>query len=281
MSSSSLDDLTLLQLFVSGDATLEANQALRIQPANKERQLLGRKGALLATAYDAALPPRIEVRRRSDYTDLLHQILIDHHFIPIGQGLDSQVLCYAHCPVPEGYRLHYTEARQLWKQWWLRSSRQGKRNLQLDLFVLTQDKWYPVRDIGLSNGTLYVETLRGETAHQGEDMLAWLEKDVAEATEETRVWAAPTASAPVTPAPTPRPAAPPQVEAPVQAPPATVLPPLSAPARVESALASVVCTREGKVYVKTAAGVVVIEGDNLKAYSLAHRTPAAKVRQRL
>ncbi|MEP0929565.1 MULTISPECIES: hypothetical protein [Cyanophyceae] len=86
----SLDDLTLLQWFVSGDATLEANQSLRLQPANNVRQLLGRKGSLLATAYDATTPARIEVRRHTDYTNVLHQVLIDHHFLPVGQGLDSQ-----------------------------------------------------------------------------------------------------------------------------------------------------------------------------------------------
>lgn len=102
----SLDDLTLMQWFVSGDAILEANQSLRVQPANNLRQLLGRKGLLLATAYDAAIPPRIEVRRSTDYTDVLHQILIDHQFMPVGQGLDSQVLCYTYSPIPQGYRIN-------------------------------------------------------------------------------------------------------------------------------------------------------------------------------
>ncbi|MGG6241154.1 hypothetical protein ACQ4N7_21225 [Nodosilinea sp. AN01ver1] len=297
------DDLTLLQWFASGDATLEANQSLRIQPANGMRQLLDRKGKLLATAYDAATPPRIEVRRNTDYTDLLHQILLDYHFMPIGQGLDSQVLCYAHSVIPVGYRMNYTEARQLWKQWWIRSSRRGNRTLQLDLFVLTQNQWYPIRDIAINSGTLYIETLRGETVHYGDDMMVWLEKDLAEAGEETRLWSTKAAkdssahlSAPLAPPvavdsasveqtgsrpptqpvkaapPPPRPIATPPAASPA---PPTAQPPASA----NPALASVVCTREGKVYVKTAVGVVVIEGDNLRAYSLAPRAAAARIRQ--
>ncbi|PSN12119.1 hypothetical protein C7293_21555 [filamentous cyanobacterium CCT1] len=293
------DDLTLLQWFVSGNATLEANQSLRVQPANSLRQLLGRKGKLLATAYDAATPPRIEVRRNTDYTDLLHQILLDYHFMPIGQGLDSQVLCYAHSVIPVGYRMNYTEARQLWKQWWIRSSRRGNRNLQLDLFVLTQNQWYPIRDIAINSGTLYIETLRGETVHYGDDMVVWLEKDSAEAGEETRFWAvkAPqypsvTPSGSVDPAPAETsgstPPAPP-IKVPAAATPLPPCPlppgPAASPSTVQPptpanpALASVVCTREGKVYVKTAVGVVVIEGDNLRAYSLAPRTAAARIRQ--
>ncbi|MBE9157114.1 hypothetical protein IQ265_09790 [Nodosilinea sp. LEGE 06152] len=256
----SIDDLTLLQWFVSGDAILEANPTLRVQPANNLRQLLGRKGLLLATAYDATTPPRIEVRRSTEYTDVLHQVLIDHQFMPVGQGLDSQVLCYTYSPIPQGYRINYTEARQLWKQWWMSVGRLRQRNLQLDLFVLTQNQWYPVRDIAVNSGTLYIETLRGETVHQGGDMVVWLEKDSGEEPEKTQVWAGPGAK--VEPVPTA--AAPPPPPQPTASP----------------TLASVVQIREGKIYVKTALGVVVIEGDNLKAYGLEPRAAAVGVGQR-
>lgn len=272
----SLDDLTLMQWFVSGDATLEANQSLRIQPANKLRQLLGRKGALLATAYDAAMPPNVEVRRDTDYSDVLHQILIDHHFVPIGQGLDSQVLCYAHYPIPEGYRIVYSQARQLWKQWWTHPSRLNNRHLQLDLFVLTEKQWYPVRNIAINSGTLYVETLRGETVHHGDDMMVWLEKDHDEVdqtclleppvpkAEPIQLVKQPPPPPPMTPFP--RPAAPT---------PATAAP----QATVDPTLAPTVYALDGKVYVQTAVGLVIVEGDNLKAYSPAAR-PAVSQRLR-
>lgn len=265
----SLDDLTLVQWFVSGDATLEANQSLRIQPANNLRQLLGRKGSLLATAYDAALPPRIEIRRRTDYTDVLHQVLLEHHFLPVGQGLESQVLCYAHYPIPEGYRTNYTQARQLWKQWWLQSSRLGHHKVQLDLFVLAGDQWYPIRNIAINSGTLYVETLRGESVYHGDDMMAWLEKDSCKEGDETCFWAPP----PELPEPN-HPAEPPisgastsPVGSPVRLPrPAQNS--LAAPdpqAIVDPTLAPVVYALDGKIYVQTAVGVVVIEGRELKA----------------
>ncbi|MFQ4138629.1 hypothetical protein PGN35_020175 [Nodosilinea sp. PGN35] len=252
----SLDDLTLLQWFVSGDATLEANQSLRVQPANNLRQLLGRKGSLLATAFDAALPPRIEVRRNTDYTDVLHQILIDHHFVPVGQGLDSQVLCYAHYPIPEGYHILYGQARQLWKQWWTHASRLSDRHLQLDLFVLVQKQWYPVRDIAINSGTLYVETLRGETIHHGDDMMVWLEKDRCEEADKTCFWAPPAS------------------------PPAPVAAHPGSQAVVDPTLAPVVYALDGKVYVQTAAGVVIIEGENLKVYGQGSQAAIAPQQQR-
>lgn len=274
-----------MQWFVSGDATLEANQSLRIQPANKLRQLLGRKGALLATAYDAAMPPRIEVRRNTDYTDVLHQILVDHCFVPIGQGLDSHVLCYAHYPIPEGYRIVYGQARQLWKQWWTHPSRLNNRHLQLDLFVLTNQQWYPVRNIAINQATLYVETLRGESVHHGDDMMVWLEKDTCDEADKTCFWAPPaakpeshtnkpdSAEQPIPvhnratqPSPPSRRAAPTPVTA-------------APPAIVDPTLAPTVYAVDGKIYVQTAGGLVVIEGDNLRAYSPAAR-PAVSQRLR-
>ncbi|WP_017297441.1 hypothetical protein [Nodosilinea nodulosa] len=279
----SLDDITLLQWFVSGDATLEANQSLRIQPANSLRQLLGRKGLLLATAYDAAMPPRIEVRRNTDYADLLHQILIDHHFVPMGQGLGSHVLCYAHYPIPEGYRIVYGQARQLWKLWWTHPSHLRDRHLQLDLFVLVKAQWYPVREIAINSGTLYVETLRGETVHHGDDMMVWLEKDLCEESDKTCFWAPP----PAQPAPAPA-AAMPSASAPLpslrSAGARTSLAHYPPPApgsstAVDPTLAPVVYALNGKVYVQTAVGVVIVEGDNLKAYGAASQPAIATVRQ--
>lgn len=260
-----------MQWFVSGDATLEANQSLRIQPANKLRQLLGRKGALLATAYDAAMPPRIEVRRNTDYTDVLHQILVDHRFVPIGQGLDSHVLCYAHYPIPEGYCIVYGQARQLWKQWWTHPSRLNNRHLQLDLFVLTNQQWYPVRNIAINQATLYVETLRGESVHHGDDMMVWLEKDTCDEADKTCFWAPPAAK-PVSHVKKPDSAEEP-IPAHIHATPPPLPPRLSKAtthqATIDPTLAPVVYLLDGKVYVQTAVGLVVIEGDNLTAHKSA------------
>lgn len=279
----SLDDLTLLQWFVSGDATLEANQSLRVQPANNLRQLLGRRGGLLATAYDAAMPPQIDVRCDTDYTAILHQILLDHHFVPTGQGLDSQVLSYGYYPVPEGYHIFYGQARQLWKLWWTHPSHLNDRHLQSDLFVLSHKQWYPVRDIAINSGTLYVETLRGESVHHGDDMVVWLEKDQCEEGDQTCFWTPPVAQPDQSAATA---AAPERSSLPSPrasgfgvslTPPAPNIP--APQAEVAPNLAPVVYALDGRVYVQTAVGVVIIEGDNLKAYGTAPQPAVATFKQ--
>ena len=271
-----------MQWFVSGDATLEANQSLRVQPTNHARQLFGHRGNLLATAFDETIPPRAEVRRDTEYTEVLHQILIDHHFVPVGQGLDSQVLCYTFYPIPDGYHLIYAQSRQLWKRWWRHPSRLTDRHLQLDLFVLADHQWYPVRSIAVNSGTIYVETLRGETVHHGDDLMVWLEKDACDEGDRTCVWAppaiknVPAASTQPSPSPADKPVVvPPVVVPPVVAPP-VVVPPVVAPTQpptpddhqvtVDPALAPVVYALDGRVYVRTAVGLIVVEGEHLKAY---------------
>jgi hypothetical protein len=252
------NDLTLMQRFVSGDAVLEANQTLRIQPANHIRQLFGRKGKLLATAFDQALPSRIEVRRDTEYTDVLRQILLDHHFVPTGQGLDSPVVSYTHHPVPAGYNLVCTPARQLWKQWWSHPSRLSRRHQQTDLFVLADQTWQPIRSIALNSSTLYVETQCGESVHHGDDPLVWLEKTRGAVAEQTQIWA-PSPKAPASPAgPHPQ-----QPVLPVRA--------TTRAAVVDPTLAPAVYALEDKIYVHTTSGLVIIEGEKLKAYGAVPR----------
>jgi hypothetical protein len=270
----SLDDLTLLQWFVSGDATLEANQSLRVQPTNRVRQLLGRRGKLLATAYDEAFPSHIEVRKGTEYGDILHQVLVDHHFVPVGQGVESQVLCYAYYPIPEGYHLVYDQARQLWKQWWTHPSHLRDRHLQLDLFVLAEHQWHPIRSITLNRSTLYVETMGGESVHHGDDMMVWLEKDLAETEDATQFWTPPPQATP--PSSAQQPSAP-QPAAPSR-PVDRRVPSATTATVVDPSLAPLVYAVDGKIYVQTAAGLVIIEGDNLTAHSATAPPMAVGVR---
>jgi hypothetical protein len=276
---STLDDLTLLQWFASGDATLEANNNLRVQPTNNLRQLFTYRGALLATAYDKALPPQIVVRRDTDYAAVLHQILLDYHYVPVGQALDSQGLTYSYHPIPDGYHIYYTPARDLWKKWWRLPYQHTHKHLQLNLFTLTHDKWYPIRDITLNRGTLYVETLRGETVHGGDESIVWLEKDQDDAAEKTQAWTTPQKAVPTVPTDIPQAdsSQPPSVLTALPHPPAPPTPPLpKTPVAVDASLESVVRAIKNRLYIRTPLGIVIVEGDNLKAYGkVPSKTPTS------
>ena len=114
---SALDDLSLLQFFVSGGAVLEANANLRIEPLNQLRQLFTTRGMLLATADDQTLPPSIHLRPATKYTKALHQTLLENDFVPIDLAKKNKIVRYEYHPVPNGYSHACDVASRLWKKW--------------------------------------------------------------------------------------------------------------------------------------------------------------------
>lgn len=177
-----MDDLTLLQLFVSGDATLEANKSLRVQPTEKVRQLFTSDGSLLASAYDSKLPPTICLRMGTRYTSILHQTLIDNHYVPISNLMTNRTVFYEYHPVPRNFVIRCDSALNLWKSWWQDRKHYSRRQEKSLLQILASGKWRFIEKIVLNRSTLYVTADNHESVFQGDDKIIWLEQDYAEAT---------------------------------------------------------------------------------------------------
>ena len=177
-----MDDLTLLQLFVSGDVHLEANRNLRVEPVNCQRQLFSRDGALLATAHDQAFPPCILLRGGTKYTSVLHQTLIDHHLIPVTGLLADGCTRYEYHPVPKDCLIHCDPARNLWKRWWQDQKRFTKQSNDATLQILVNGQWQAIDNIVLNRSTLYITAANHETICHGDDNIVWLEQEELEAT---------------------------------------------------------------------------------------------------
>lgn len=170
----SLDDITLIQQFVTGQLTLASNQNLRIETADDTSQLLTRRGSLLATIRrPASRLPSANVRRESEYWPLINQILSDACFRFIGPSRQVGFVAYQECKVSLGYRLNCTEARILWRTWWTRA-RGGRHGIDMDILVHTRHTWYAIQDVVCQQGTLFFKTLAGELTLQGSDLVAWL-----------------------------------------------------------------------------------------------------------
>jgi len=266
-----LDDLSLVRLFVQGDACLTSNQNLKIQPADKDCQLMDHHGQLLAVAQLQALPPTICVRRQTDYTELLQKTLLVYDYVPVGCNTDTDICRYEYHPVPAGYELRYTQARELWKSWWTRRRRLQRQAVQTDLLIFTKREWYPVRDIILNQGTLFIKTYLGETAHQGNDWVVWLEKDRSEETQYLPAKAAreEALSQPDQPAAAPASETAPLPQPPIRRVPAPAPQPSRATAKQSQetpTLDDVVRYERGRLCIRTPLGDVIVEGDNLRCY---------------
>ena len=173
MKSSYLDDVALIKLFISGQACLAANEKLQVRSALETEQLLTRNGQILAIAELEAKPPEIRVRCQSTYTELLDKTLRSQGFLPPKSEIKAGFRRYEYHKGPAGYQLHCEPARMLWREWWIRYRQHRPQFLDMELLLFTHDQWYPIRNIVFSNSTLFVTTYRGETAHQGDDLIIW------------------------------------------------------------------------------------------------------------
>lgn len=259
-----LDDLSLLRQYLRQESTLLANPNLRVQPVADAVQLLSRTGELLASAKFNSLPARVSIRPKSDYEPLLKKLLLAHSFLPTGQCEDHQFYCYQYHPTPEGYTLNATPAMALWKSWWGKRRRFLGNASQTDLLLFTRQKWYPVRDIVCDKGSLFIKTWAGESAHTAEDLVVWLEQSKKEEEEDDKTqffFPQPGETAPQASSQAQARAA--GSAPPVKKPePATHAHPTSIPSTAD--LQQVVRYHQGKLYVRTALGYVVVVGSDLR-----------------
>jgi hypothetical protein len=234
----SLDDLTLIQRFVEGKASLECNPNLRVESTQDTIQLSTKKGAFLAAVKLAINVRSAFVRQESQYRDLISQILVEHSFMPMGvteQGL----MRYEHHAIPSGYEMKYTEARSLWKSWRTQLHSRSAQSVQR-LLIHTPNGWQSVHNIHVSQELIFVETLADRQANElmfhGGDRIVWLSP--VEAEPKTQIFA----HASLT-----------------EQPSAIVSDSLQI-------LSSLIQMRDGKLYIQTAQGNIVIEGSDLRVH---------------
>jgi hypothetical protein len=171
------DDATVIRRFAQGEAQPLINQNLRIDSAWKTVQLTTLNGELIGVLKQSDEHPYALIKYDSKYWDLIHQILLDNNFVPVGKSNNQPgFFQYQQHDVPKGYKIRYTEARVLWKTWWPRQRRKRKYEIQLDMLVFKQNKWYPIQDIIVNDAIFDIKTLIGEITLSMSDKIVWLEK---------------------------------------------------------------------------------------------------------
>jgi hypothetical protein len=282
-----LDDKTLIQKFVTEEATLLSNQNLRVEATFDAFQLLARKEGVIATLKVVSKVRTLLLKQQSQFWMLIHQVVIDAGFVPIRYADSQGWVKYEHYDIPVGYQMKYTEARLLWKEWWMRQRHYNSNSIQLDLLIFTKDKWYPIRDIKVSQGTVFIKTLLSETMLEASGQVAWLRRSedqsepnskvdhsrlreapptvgdsikgqadasqsVVSPSDTTQVLVDPQSQPPAPPPRRPRPNPEPgnRVHQPAPAPPLD--------------FSSIVQFRDGRLYIHTAIGEVIVEGSDFR-----------------
>src|SRR6476646_2919196 len=117
-----LDDIVLIRQFVKGETTLAANQNLRVESAFNALQLMAKRRGVIATAQlNVGEAKTVLAKAESEYWGLLHQVLQEYGWMPAESQDQAGWMKYEHRAIPAGYQVNYTESRQLWKEWWVRS----------------------------------------------------------------------------------------------------------------------------------------------------------------
>lgn len=175
-----LSDIDLVREFIKlsiqKKEVLLSNLTFQGETIYKSNQLTAkREGVVVKTQLERTLNPFL-VKYKSIHWELISEVLAEYNFLIVGD-LDSRGFYqYKYCQIPQGYKMHCGKAAILWRTWWKYRQRIQGRIIQLELLIRIRDTWYPVRDLTISDGVTYIETLGSEIAVGLEDIVIWLSK---------------------------------------------------------------------------------------------------------
>jgi hypothetical protein len=175
-----LDDATLIKEFISGKKQLVFNQNLCVEPVSNNLQLLTKKGLLLATLNEAGLYKIVFVKPHTNYCEIIHNNLLEHSIMPTDK-LEHGLMRYEYNPIPLGYQIHHAESNALWKIWRQNLSHKATQNTShkldiekpLSILAFTNEGWQPVIEIAYGNESVFIKTCIDEIVVHMSDRIFW------------------------------------------------------------------------------------------------------------
>jgi hypothetical protein len=171
-----LDDLTIVWRFARGKKRLVVNQNLRIDYAHNSLQLSTPTGELIAIHKVSEKLHYILVKKDSNYSEMIQDIISECQFIPIDTATAERgFMRYQKYEIPEGYNLRYAPAEELW-QTWQADRHQLTIGIQLDILILARAKWYRIQQMLCNDDRLDLQTRLGLISLSRRDRIAWIAK---------------------------------------------------------------------------------------------------------
>ncbi|MEB3211986.1 MAG: hypothetical protein VKL39_11555 [Leptolyngbyaceae bacterium] len=175
-----LQDAEIIQAYVErslqNQDVLMANLNLQAQPSFGENRLMSKQEGLLIRFQPDDKTPKFIVKIASSYWEQISQILASQSFV-ITDEIDDQFLAYEYVKIPPNYHMNCTKSVEFWRTWWKYRNRLRRQRFCMDLLVRVRHTWYPVKDLCVSNGMVYIRVLADEIVLHTDDLLFWLEKD--------------------------------------------------------------------------------------------------------
>ncbi|MBG1263395.1 hypothetical protein [Nostoc commune] len=175
-----LSNLDLVREFIGNSIQkkdiLLANRSLTAQTVNHINNLATKAEGVIATVQLNTTSTEFLISSHSSHWELLNQTLPECNYLLKG-NLDSHGFYhYQYCQIPKNYKLQCTKSVVLWQTWWKYRKNALKLGIPLDLLIQTRDSWYPIRDLIISDGLIYVKTLGNEIQIDADDLVIWLSK---------------------------------------------------------------------------------------------------------
>ena len=175
-----LSDLDVVRDFVHHSSqdqeVLLANPTLISQRISRNNQLTAKKEGLIMSSQTTDTQTKFLIRANSSYRELMNQVLAEYGYSLVGD-IDKQGFYeYQYCKFPKGYQMHCTKSVMLWRAWWKYRKYTSRIGIPMNLLIRNRDSWYPVKDLIISDGILYIKTLGSEIAIEAEDLITWLNK---------------------------------------------------------------------------------------------------------
>ncbi|MBN3891014.1 MULTISPECIES: hypothetical protein [unclassified Nostoc] len=175
-----LSNLDLIREFVQNSIqkkdVLLSNHVLTAQTVYKTNQLTAKSEGVIATAQLSNTLSEFSISPKSTQWELINQALAESSYILKGEVDSRGFYQYQYCEVPKGYEMHCTKSVLLWRAWWKYRKYTSKLGIPLELLIRRRDSWYPIRDLIISDGLVYIKTLGSEIALDSEDLVTWLSK---------------------------------------------------------------------------------------------------------
>ncbi|MDZ7961225.1 MAG: hypothetical protein RMY34_25655 [Aulosira sp. DedQUE10] len=168
-----INDLTLIEQYIQGKTRLGFSQNFWIESVGETIQLLSKNGFFLATTNLADKIKLFHVRQESHHWEFLNKVLLENNFMPTiksGNGL----MQYEYYPLPKCYKMNYSEALDLWKLWRSHTNLKGNNSAPLNLLVLNNNDWHKIQDIAFSRESVFIKTPSDEIVVDNCDRLLWL-----------------------------------------------------------------------------------------------------------
>ncbi|BBD67503.1 hypothetical protein NIES4072_52010 [Nostoc commune NIES-4072] len=175
-----LSNLDLIREFVQNSIhkkeVLLSNPALTAQTVYNTNQLIAKAEGVIATVQLSKTLSEFSISPKSSQWELINQALAESSYLLKGEVDSRGFYKYQYCEVPKGYKMHCTKCVLLWRAWWKYRKYTSRVGIPLELLIRKRDSWYPIRDLIISDGLLYIKTLGSEIALDSDDLVTWLSK---------------------------------------------------------------------------------------------------------